>query len=245
MPSLGALPFLLREPSLDVGEGPRQREDSLGDRTVRVLGREPFHPVGIRFVHRELGPFIPGDFVALDPLVAWTPPNLDPDAGFLGSKGGDVPSGLEGVVCPGPVSSEAILPMAALQSVRMVTSPSVWFLAAATCRALASRTLGVIGSLAPAQVGLVALPRVAILPGDGVSGCSVLQLRPIREDRQPWPVGSLGLVCRCLCFLDGGGRLQRGGYLEEDRFFPSVPHPRWDWSHWPSSLSAAPMSSMA
>jgi len=91
-PALGVLPLLLREPSLDVSEGSRQREDSLGDRAVRVVGRVPFHPVGIRFVRRELGPLI-GHFVALDALVVWAPPNLDPDAGLLGPNGGDVPPG--------------------------------------------------------------------------------------------------------------------------------------------------------
>ena len=82
-----------------LGEGPRQREDSLGDRAIRVLGREPFHPVGIRFVRPELGPLI-GHFVVLDALVAWAPPNLDPGTGLLGPKGGDVPSGFGGVLLP-------------------------------------------------------------------------------------------------------------------------------------------------
>jgi len=92
--------------------------------------------MGIWFVSRELDPFI-GHFVALDALVAWAPPGLDPDAGLLGPKGGEVPLASRTYFCPGPGSSEAILPMTIWQSVRMVTSPSVWFLVAATCRALA------------------------------------------------------------------------------------------------------------
>jgi len=61
----------------------------LADCAVRVPGRKPFYPMGVRFVCRELRPLV-GYLVALDALVAWTPPDLDPDAGFLGSKGGDV-----------------------------------------------------------------------------------------------------------------------------------------------------------
>ena len=66
--------------------------------------------------------------------------------------------------------------MTAWQSVRMVTSPSVWFLAAANLqRSREGPALGVIGFLAPAHVGLVALPRLAVFPDDGVSSYSVLQ----------------------------------------------------------------------
>jgi len=36
--------------------------------------------MSIRFASRELVPFI-GHFVVLDALVAWAPPDLDPDAG--------------------------------------------------------------------------------------------------------------------------------------------------------------------
>ena len=56
--------------------------------------------MSIRFASRELVPFI-GHFVVLDALVAWAPPDLDPDAGLLGPKGGDVTPGLEGVLLPG------------------------------------------------------------------------------------------------------------------------------------------------
>jgi len=178
--------------------------------------------MGIRFVSRELGPFI-GHFVARDALVAWAPPDLDPDAGLLGPKGGDVPPGLEGVLLPGsrfvgghPSYGRLAVCQDGYQSERVVPG----------CRYLQGpregRTLGVIGFLAPAYVGLVALPCLAVLPNDGVSGCSVLQSGPVREDGEPWPAVPLGLVCRCLCFLDGGGCLQRGGYLE-DRFFLAVP----------------------
>ena len=63
-------------------------------------------------------------------------------------------------------------------------------------------------------MGLVTLLGVAVFPDDGVSGCSVLQPGSIREDGESWPVGLLGLVCSCLDFLDGGGCVQWGGYLE-------------------------------
>jgi len=127
--------------------------------------------------------------------------------------------------CPGPGSSEAILVMATWQSVKIVTRPSLWFLDVATCRqgSCEGRTLGVVCLLAPAHVGLVALPRLAVLPDDCVSGCSVLQPGSVCEDGESWPEGSLGLVCRYLGFLDGGGCIQWGGYLEEDRFLSAVP----------------------
>jgi len=55
--------------------------------------------VGVRFVGGELGPLV-GNFVALDSLVAWAPPDLDPCVWFLGSEGGDMPPGFEGVFLP-------------------------------------------------------------------------------------------------------------------------------------------------
>jgi len=222
-PGLGVLPSHLGKPSLDVGEGPRQRGDSHGGRAIRVLGREPLYPVVIRFVGRELGPFI-GLFIALDALVAWAPPNLDPGVGLLGPKGGDVLPSFEGVLLPW---SRFIggNPSYCRLAVRQDSDHSESVVSG--CRHLqGSRegsALGVIGFLAPAHVGLVALPRLAVFPDDGVSGCSVLQAGPVREYRQSWSVGPLGLVRRCLSFLDGGSCIQRGGYFEEDRFLPAVP----------------------
>ena len=92
--------------------------------------------MGIRFVSRELGPFI-GHFVARDALVAWAPPDLDPDAGLLGPKGGDVPPGLEGVLLPGSRFVGDHPPYGRLAVCQDGYRPSVWFLVAATCRALA------------------------------------------------------------------------------------------------------------
>jgi len=222
-PGLGVLPFHLGKSSLYIGEGPRQREDSPGGRAVRVLGREPFYPVVIRFVGRELGPFI-GLSIALDALVAWAPPNLDPDDGLLGPKGGDVLPRFEGVLLPW---SRFIggHPSYCRLAVRQDSDQSQSVVSG--CRYLQGsckgRALSLIGFLGPAHVGLVALPSLAVLPDDGVSGCSVLQTGPVRKDRQPWSVGPLGLARRCLSFLDGGGCIQRGGYFEEDRFLPAVP----------------------
>jgi len=105
------------------------------------------------------------------------------------------------------------------------------------------RAIGVICFLAPAHVGFVAFPGLAVLPDGNVSGCSVLQPRSVREDRQPWSVGPLGLIRRRLRFLDGGGCVQRGDYLEEDRFLSAVPASQMGLE----SLAecAAPMSSLA
>jgi len=222
-PGLGVLPFLLGESSLYIGEGPRRREDSLGGRAVRVLGREPFYSVVIWFVGCELGPLI-GLFIALDALVAWAPPNLDSDVGLFGPKGGDVLSCFEGVFLPWSRSIGGH-PSYCRLAVRQDGDQSESVVSC--CRYLQGsregRSLGVIGFLAPAHMGLVALPSLAVFPDDGVSGCSVLQTGPVRKDRQPWSVGPLDLVRRCLSFLDGGSCIQRGGYLEEDRFLSAVP----------------------
>jgi len=155
-PGLGVLPFLLGESSLYIGEGPRQWEDSPSGRAVRVLGREPFYPVVIWFVGYELGPFI-GLFIALDALVAWAPPNLDPDVGLFGPKGGDVLPCFEGVFLPWsrfigghPSYCRLAVRQDGDQSESVVSC----------CRYLQGsregRALGVIGFLAPAHMGLVA-----------------------------------------------------------------------------------------
>jgi len=137
--------------------------------------------------------------------------------------------------------------MAAWQSVRMVTSPSVWFLAAATCRALAraAHTLCVIGFLAPAHVGLVALPRLAVLQGDGVSGCSVLQSGP--SVKMVSPGRSVRLASFAAASVSSMVVVASSGEATSRRTVSSLPfqHPRWDWSRCPSALSAAPMSSLA
>ena len=146
------------------------------------------------------------------------------DVGLLCLKGGDVPPGFEGVllrrsrfVGGHPSYGRLAVRQDGHKSERV--APGCCYLQGPR----EDRALGVVGFLAPAHVGLVALSRLALLLGNGVAGCSVLQSGPVREDGEPWPVGPLCLVCRCLFFLDGGGCLQRGGYLEEDRFFRAVP----------------------
>ena len=55
--------------------------------------------MGVWFVGGELGPLI-CCFVALNSLVARAPADLDLDVRFLGSEGGDVSPGFEGVLLP-------------------------------------------------------------------------------------------------------------------------------------------------
>ena len=132
--------------------------------------------MGIRFVCRVLGPFV-GNLVSLDALVAWAPPDLDLGVGLLGPKGGDVPPGFEGVLLPWsrfvgghPSYGRLAVRQDGHQSERVV--PGCCYQQGPR----EGRALGVVGFLAPAQVDLVALPRLALLPGDGVAGCSVGQL---------------------------------------------------------------------
>ena len=115
--------------------------------------------MGIRFVCRELGPFV-GNLVSLDALVAWAPPDLDLGVGLLGPKGGDVPPGFEGVLLPRsrfvgghPSYGRLAARQDGHQSERMV--PDCCYLQGLR----GGRALGVVGFLAPAHVGLVALPR--------------------------------------------------------------------------------------
>jgi len=107
------------------------------------------------------------------------------------------------------------------------------------------RTLGIIGFLAPAHEGLVALPRLAVLPGDGVSGCSVLQSGPVREDGEPGR--SVRLASFAAASVSSMVVVASNGEATSRRTVSSLPfqHPRWDWGRWPSALSAAPMSSLA
>jgi len=131
----------------------------LGDCAVRVSGREPLYPVGVRFVCREFGPLV-GHFVALDALVARAPADLYPDIGFLGPEGGDVSPGLEGVLLSwswfiGGHSAHGRLAVCEdrYQTERVVPG----------CRCLQcsceSSAFGVKCFLTPAHMGLVAFPR--------------------------------------------------------------------------------------
>ena len=89
------------------------------------------HPMGVWFVGGEVGPFI-CCFVALNSLVARAPADLDLDVRILGSEGGDMSPGFEGVL-PWTGSSEVILAMAE----EMVTAPIGSSREAAVWRALA------------------------------------------------------------------------------------------------------------
>jgi len=77
--------------------------------------------------------------------------------------------------------------------------------------------------MAPANVGLVTLPRLALFPGDGVAGCAVLQAGPVREVCESWSVGLPCFAGGCLFFLGSDGRPQWGSHVEEDRLFAAAP----------------------
>jgi len=78
--------------------GSRERENPFSDCAVRVCGREPLN-LGIWLIRSEFGPLV-GHLVAFDALVAWTPPDLDPDVGFFSPEG--VFPGLERVLLSWP-----------------------------------------------------------------------------------------------------------------------------------------------
>jgi len=115
--------------------------------------------------------------------------------------------------------------MAAYASVKMVTVPSVWFLVAATCSALAMAAHSASYASGPSPCGSCGLPSQAPLPCDGVAGGAVLQAGPVCEDGELWPIGLLRFefIGGCRFFLDCSGRLLRGSHVEEDRLFPAVP----------------------
>jgi len=109
--------------------------------------------------------------------------------------------------CPSPGSSEAILPIAAWRSVRMVTSPSLWFLAAATYRVLARAAHSASQASWPQPMWVLWLFQVwPFSRRRRIRLLRSLQTGPVRKDRQRWSVGPLGLARRCLSFLDGEER---------------------------------------
>jgi len=130
--------------------------------------------MGIWFICRMFGPLV-GHLVSLDALVAWAPPDFDFHVGFLSTKGGDVPSGFNGILLPRPwiVGGHPAYGCLAIcedgyQAEGVVPG----------CRCLQGpregRAFGVVRFLDPAYVGPVAFLGGAVLPYDGVSGCSIL-----------------------------------------------------------------------
>jgi len=147
--------------------------------------------------------------------VAWATPDLSLDVGFLGPEGGDVPPGFEGVLLSRsrfvgghPSYGRLAVRQDGHQSERVVPS---------CCE---GRALGVVGFLAPAHVILVALPRLALLPGDCVAGCSVLQSGPVVKMVSPGQSVRFASFARLLLpllprrwWLPLAGRLPRGGLI--------------------------------
>ena len=126
--------------------------------------------MGVWFVGGELGPFI-CCFIALNSLVARAPADLDLDVRFLGSEGGDVSPGFEGVLLPWSrfVGGHP-------RDGRGDGDCPDWVVPGG-CRLEGpgkSSALGVVGFLAPAHVGLEAFPVVFFLPDRRVPCCTVL-----------------------------------------------------------------------
>ena len=91
--------------------------------------------MGVWLIRCKFGPFV-GYLVAFNALVGWTPPDPDPDVGFLARRAAICCLASISYFCPGPGSSEDILRMAARASEKMVTVPRLWFLVAAAWSAL-------------------------------------------------------------------------------------------------------------
>jgi len=108
--------------------------------------------------------------------------------------------------------------MAAWAIVKMVTAPSAWFLDAATRRALA---IAAHSALAPAGV---AFPGIALLPGDRVASCAILQAGAVCEVGQSRSARKLCFSHGCgFFFYGGGGCLKRGCNLKYSRTVSSLP----------------------
>jgi len=91
--------------------------------------------MGVWFVGGELGPPI-CYFVALYSLVGRAPAGLDLDVRFLGSEGGDVSPGFEGVLLPWTRIVGGHPHNGRLRSEKMVTDPIESSRVAAVWRAL-------------------------------------------------------------------------------------------------------------
>jgi len=138
--------------------------------------------VGVLLVRGELSPSV-GDLVALDPLAARAPPDLDLHVRLLGAEGGDVPPGLEGVPLPwsrivGGHSPDGRLRVREDGDCSDRVTPGGRHLEGPRD----GGTFGVEGFLASAHVGLMAFPGKTLFPCYRVASRSVLQVgQPIRR----------------------------------------------------------------
>jgi len=232
-------PLLFREASLHVGEGLRERELSLSDRSVRVRGGKRLHSVAS---DSSVASLAHSSAISLPSTPWWlghhrvsisTPDSLARRAAvcFLASRA---------YSCPSPGHS----PDGRLR-VREDGDGSDHVAPGGRHLEDDGGTLGAVGFLAPAHAGLVAFPGEPLLRGDRVSRGSVLQAGSVREDGEPWPDRLPRLARRCGFFLDCGGASR--GVATSARTMSSLPfqHPMEDWSRCPSSLSEAPIRSMA
>jgi len=138
-------------------------------------------------------------FDTLDALVALAPPNLDPDVGPFGPKGGDVLPCFEGVFLPWsrfigghPSYCRLAVRQDGDQSESVVSC----------CRYLQGPRTRRHRLPGPSPCGSCGPSNLAVFPDDDVSGCSVLRTGPVCKDRQPWSVGPLSLarLIRFLCY---------------------------------------------
>ena len=190
---------------LDISQGSRERGLSLPDLAAWVSEIEPLHYVGIWFVSGEFGP-LASHLVPFNTLVAWAPPDLDFDSWLFRSEGGDVFPGHDRVFLAwsrivGGHSPDGRLGVRedcggakrTISGCRRSEGPC-------NCCAFC-----VVGFLASAHVGFVAFPDIALLPGDRVASCAILQAGAVCEDGQSRSARNLCFSHGCGFFFYGGG----------------------------------------
>jgi len=165
--------------------------------------------VGIWLVRGDFGPLI-SHLVPFNALVAWEPLDLDFNSWLIRSEGGDVFPGHDRVF---DLASSRIVgghsPDGRLgvredgDGAKRMVSGCRYSEGPCNCCAFC-----VVGFLATAHVGFVAFPGIALLPGDRVASCAILQFGAVREDGQSRSARKLCFSHGCGFYCYGGGCLK-------------------------------------